>query len=339
MTCEKYFNLRRKIGQLTQATKRRLTKKSLEGRTSFRTLQREEGFDKNTILASVHEVAFKAKDSAWIAKNLKPKWDGILSFDGKLIRVYSPYARINGSSFKQKAMLLKQTWLVGVDTKTKDLPHYGLAESENLADLVKYFKALKGIGYPLRALIRDGNLDIERAARIVFEDSFSTQLCLRHFAQSLKRRLKDERKSHKEETECLIRSVKEALEEKNCLEKVEGLIQSFTKKRRITEIQEWILLELERNIKVLTTHFNFKGEFLPYNNDVENLLRQLNLRLKTWGIFGNKENARHYLKTWALFRRFTSFTDCRGRNKFKNGKAPLELAEVNIKGLDYLKLK
>lgn len=239
-------------------------------------------------------------------------------------------------------MLLKQTWLVGVDTKTKDLPHYELAESENLADLVRYFKTLKQIGYPLKVLIRDGNWDIEKAAKIVFEDSFSTQLCLRHFTQSFKRRLKDEKKSYKEGTESLIQSIKEALEEKEektCLEKVEEIIKSFTKKRKTTETQQWIILELEKNIKVLTTHFNFKEEFLPYNNDVENLLRQLNLRLKTWGIFGNKENARHYLKTWALFRRFTPFTDCRGRNKIKNGKAPLELASVNIRGLDYLKLK
>lgn len=187
--CLRCFTLRRKRDkQLSLTTKRKLTKASLEGRTSFRTLRREKGFE--------------------------AKWNGILSFDGKLARVYSPYAKINGRSFKQKAMFSKQTWLVGVDTKTKGLPHSGLVESENLADLVKYFKALKEIGYPLRVLIRDGNLDIERAARIVFENSFSTQLCLRHFTQSLKRKLKSEKKNHKEETEFLVQSIKEALRKK-----------------------------------------------------------------------------------------------------------------------------
>jgi hypothetical protein len=56
-------------------------------------------------------------------------------------------------------------------------------------------------------------------------------------------------------------------------------------------------------------------------------------------MFRSKQNAEQYLKAWALYRRFTNFTDCRGHlNRLKNGKAPLELAGVSIEGIDYLNL-
>lgn len=90
----------------------------------------------------------------------------------------------------------------------------------------------------------------------------------------------------------------------------------------------------------LTTHFRFSDRyFVPsYNNDAENLFKQVSLRLKSWNVFRSKENA-HYLKAWALYRRFTKFTDCRGHmNTLKNGKEPFELAGVNIAEIDYLNL-
>ncbi len=69
------------------------------------------------------------------------------------------------------------------------------------------------------------------------------------------------------------------------------------------------------------------------------LFRQVDLRLKSWNMFRNKNNAEHYLEAWALARRFTKFTDCKiGMNKLKNGKAPLELAGVKVEGVDYLNL-
>ena len=67
--------------------------------------------------------------------------------------------------------------------------------------------------------------------------------------------------------------------------------------------------------------------------------KHFSLRLKSWNMFRNKENAQRYVSAWALARRFTKFTDCRGdMNRLKNGKAPLELAGIDIAGIDYLNL-
>jgi hypothetical protein len=68
-----------------------------------------------------------------------------------------------------------------------------------------------------------------------------------------------------------------------------------------------------------------KVRFVPrYNNDAENLFKQLNLLLNSWNMFRTKRNAENYLSAWALARRFTKFTDCkRGMNKLKNGKVSI----------------
>lgn len=108
-----------------------------------------------------------------------------------------------------------------------------------------------------------------------------------------------------------------------------------------TRCQKLIVQMLTNHLYELTTHFRFSDRyFVPrYNNDSENLFKQVSLRLKSWNMFRSKQNAEHYLKAWALMRRFTKFTDSRGHiNRMKNGKAPLELAGVNIDGIDYLNL-
>ena len=71
------------------------------------------------------------------------------------------------------------------------------------------------------------------------------------------------------------------------------------------------------------------------NNRIENLIKQLNRRLKTLEGFGSPHQARGYLYLWSCYHRFKPYTDCRGRHRYKNGHAPLECAGVNIAGLDW----
>jgi hypothetical protein len=102
--------------------------------------------------------------------------------------------------------------------------------------------------------------------------------------------------------------------------------------------QKEILLDFKEHVKQLVTYI-FYPDYIPRtNNEIENLFRQLNLRLKTIGRFYHHEYAADFLNGWALMRRFTSFTDCKDPNKHRNGKAPLELAGCDIKGINYLKL-
>ena len=309
-------------------TKRKITRAYIEGRSSYRALARFFRLDKNTVFKAVLEILSELVDSDFISFHFHPKWSGILSVDGKYIRIFDWSARHFHLSSKEKKAAHKGSFLAGVDVLTKDIPHHHLGDEETMIDLTMFFKTLKQIGYPLRVLITDGNTDIERAARHVYGDMFKVQLCHKHFIDTLNHYLKDERKEMKGETERMIENIRASIA------KGEGLPLTSIK----TETQEKILRYYQKNRHKLFLWTTLRG--VPKtNNHIENLFRQLNLRLKTVNIFQTRTTAEKYLNALVLARRFTAFTDCKGRNKFNNGKAPLELAGCDIKDFDYLTLK
>lgn len=323
----KSFLLKKDNERISKATKRKLTKQYIDGRSSYRGLSNATKFDKNTILKAVLEVSSYTVDSGFIAERFNPKWLGVLSFDGKYVRVFDWSAQHFDLTSREKKAAHKKVVLAGVDVSTKDIPYWRLGDEETMIDLVMYFEGLKGVGYPLRILVCDGNPDIVRAARKIYGASFKVQLCHKHFLDMLRVYLRDEEVSYIEETEEFIESIGGSLVQKNTPRIVMN-----------TEIQEKILNCFERNYQNLFTYTKHKG--IPRtNNHIENYFRQLNLRLKTINLFQTRENAENYINTLILSRRFAKFTCCRGHNKYKNGKAPLELAGCDISGIDYLNIK
>jgi hypothetical protein len=104
-------------------------------------------------------------------------------------------------------------------------------------------------------------------------------------------------------------------------------------------LKRQLLTMFEQAKPQLTAHLLHPEMHLPHtSNDAENLFRQLMLRLRTIGRFAHYRYARDYLNAWALWRRFTPFTDCRGSRKSRNHKAPLELAGCEISNIDFLRL-
>ena len=192
----------------------------------------------------------------------------------------------------------------------------------------------------MKVLVCDGNPETMAGAQMVYGSSVGIQLCVRHFIETLKTIAREEGQRKRKETENLVGNIWSALgmkKEVDCFANLKAL-QTIQE----TRAQKLIFHNLGKYIFLLTTHFRFHDRFyVPrYNNDAENLFKQLNLRLRSWNMFRNKTNAEHYLKTWALMRRCTKFTDCKGDiNRLKNGYAPLKLAGVDLTNIDYLKLK
>jgi len=87
---------------------------------------------------------------------------------------------------------------------------------------------------------------------------------------------------------------------------------------------------------LLLTYLNH-ADMPRTNNRIENLIKQLNRRLKTLEGFGSPQQARGYLYLWSIYHRFKPYTDCRGRHRHKNGRAPLECAGVDLTGLDWFR--
>lgn len=308
----------------------------------MRILGRRYRLSRTAIMRLVHKVTSVVKDSARVAQNFPLRWSGILVVDGKSIRVYNKLAKkLDLSKFTEleRKYLHKKVWLCGIDYLTGDLPHYDLADEETMIDLVLFFRVLKQINYPLRVLVSDGNEEIKRAARHVYGNSFAHQLCTRHFTEGLKRKAREnglEFDSRTGDLVTLIQSIIEADAPEVSLENLEKLKCG----KFINPTQQEILKMFNERMNELTTHLQYQELNIPHtSNDIENVFRQLNLRLKSIGTFGDFKHARNYLKAWALWRRTTKFTDCKGARKTRNGRSPLELAcRKKLVDIDFLSL-
>lgn len=299
---------------------------------------------KNTITKIIHEVIKNAATSSGIATKLKPNWSGTLIVDGKFIKAFDWYVK----TLKEKhnlqegelRALHRKVWLCGIDYETGDLPHYCLADSENRIDLILFFQQLQKNGYILQNLVSDGSPEIPHAARKVYGDNFIFQLCTRHFLEGLKGlMIGKEIEQNISKTEALIKNIQEIIQAKTLKIAKEKLEALRTEKHFYkTNIQKIIFQQFKKKFNSLMSHLYYPERNIPHtNNDIENLFRQLNLNIKSIGRFNKFWNAHYYLNAWALKRRFTKFTDCKGWRKYRNGKAPLELAGCDIKDLDYLK--
>lgn len=322
----------------------KIVRDSLE-RASMRILARRYKKTKKVIMKIIHTVTARLPDSVGIAKRFCPLWSGILVFDGKVVRVFDDATRrLDQKRLSEDEIkwMHKMRWLCGVDYGTGDLPHYALADSENMVDLVVYFRVLKSIGYPLVALVCDGNPLIPRAAKFVFGKELIVQRCTRHFLEDLRRLLptNEEGKEERMKLEQLILKIKYVIE----ADTIEAASAQLMVLKKYTEQYKSFvsrkMIKLFQKTKVeLTVHLLHPELKLPHtSNDIENLFRQLMLRLKSVGRFFHQEYARNYLNGWTLLRRFTPFTDCRNGRKHRNKKAPLELAGCVIQNIDPMKL-
>lgn len=294
----------------------------------------------------VHRVTAKLATSATLARRFLPCWSGVLVFDGKVVRVYDRLAtRLRPGAFSKDELrwLHKMRWLCGVDHGTGDLPHYVLADSESQIDLVMYFETLKSLHYPMKAVVCDGNRDIPRAARFVFGDDLVIQRCTRHFLEDLRDLLPSEKEVGKDvrgRLEQLIAAIKSVIE--SCdLQTAAARFEELPDMRRVRNpIARTMLTMFHEAKNELTAHLTHPELELPHtSNDAENLFKQLMLRIKSIGRFFHHRYAADYLNAWALLRRFTVFTDCKGERKRRNGHAPLELAGCEIKNIDPLKVQ
>lgn len=294
----------------------------------------------------IHRFVTCLPDSVAIAKRFCPQWSGILIFDGKVIRVYNHMVkRFDRAQLTEdeRRWMHKMRWLCGIDYGTGDLPHHALADSENKIDLVIYFKTLKSINYRLVALVCDGNPLIPEAARFVYGKDLIVQRCTRHFTEDLKRLLPTEDGEQKERAklEQMIVHLQRIIEADSIEDAAEHLHRLQKYSRGWDHPIKQIMLTMFQRTKLeLMAHLLHPELKLPHtSNDIENLFKQLMLRLKSLGRFYHQTYAAEYLNAWALLRRFTQFTDCKGERKHRNKKAPLALAGCEITNIYPLKLR
>lgn len=122
------------------------------------------------------------------------------------------------------------------------------------------------------------------------------------------------------------------------LRRIESLEKYFWPKRQKmnfpkTQIRliKKLLADFRDNQEYLLNYLKYPHLNIPSTtNLLEGFNSQLELRLSSIRGFETEATAKNYINAWIIKRRFTKFTDCRGKFKKLNGKSPIECANVDI---------
>jgi hypothetical protein len=265
----------------------------------------------------VCELGGMAKTPLEVSAELQPHWGGFLGIDGKAI-----YVKGN-----------KHCLLVGVDHPTQDLVHALVLEAETAEGFARLeTEARLDAGYPLYGVVSDFGPGFVQTHRDHF-GAVPFQACRVHFDRRLDSDIPKSKWSRKAplyaELKDRIRKVLYAPTYDEACRHLRALTEERRRFKGIGKVN--VIRALERNFDIYMTHLFTPG--LPADNNVtENVIKQLNKKLRLMEGFESLESAERYVRLLVGCYRFKRFTDsCNG-----NGKSPLELAGIDLQGLDWL---
>lgn len=240
-----------------------------------------------------------------VTRNYCNRYCGILLVDGKYLAV---------KGYERKIPVL-----YGVDYFTHDIPHYLLSPSENYQTCLSFFRSLRLLNYPLKAIVCDDNVNIYSACLYIYPRAV-VQLCTNHYKENIRRDL----------------DLTANPDHLPFMTKIEDLFavkrasSDFEKKARTifdhfgeNQIYLEILTNLQKN-RDLLTGWQREKHLPTTTNLIECLNSHLQGRLKTIKGFENFSHADTWLNGYFIRRRTKKFTDCEGKFKILNGKTSLE---------------
>ena len=265
----------------------------------------------------VYELGGMAKTPLEVSAELQPQWGGFLGIDGKAIFV-------KGN---------KHCLLIGVDHPTQDLVHALVLEAETADALARLeTEARLDAGYPLYGVVSDFAPGFARAHRDHVGD-VPFQACRVHFDRRLDSDIPKKSWTGKAPLYAELKERIRAVLYADTLDEARALLSDLAAERSRFKHTGKVdtLRGLERNFEFYTAHHRVPG--LPADNNVtENVIKQLNKKLRLMEGFESLESAERYVRLLVGCYRFKRFTDsCNG-----NGKSPLQLAGVDLHGLDWL---
>jgi hypothetical protein len=228
----------------------------------------------------------------------------------------------DGKYFHVKGYDYGYVLLWGIDYFRHDIPVFTLAPSENYQAWSRYFHFFRILNHYPQLLVCDDNANLKLAARNSFP-AVRIQTCFNHFKENIRRNLK-------------VRS--------------DGTYHPFMKRVEAVfgqklndEAMNKKLFALYRDyrtdpvcIQVLTTIERYKSELLAYRgikqaplttNMIEGFNSHLESRLFSLHSFQSLSHAKLWFNGYVLKRRFTKFSDCRGKFKYLNGKTGVSMTQ------------
>ena len=212
--------------------------------------------------------------------------------------------------------------LWGFDYFRHDIPVVSIVPSESYASWARFFTYFRILNTYPQLLVCDDNVNEKMAARQSFPE-VKIQTCYNHFKENIRRNLK-------------VRSVDTY---KLFMKRVEEV---FVGKRTDADLNKR-LFALFRDYKddpvclsVLTHVEQCKEELLAYHgihqapttsNIIEGMNAHIESRLHSLRSFQTPAYAKLWFNGYILKRRFTKYTDCKGKFKHLNGKRGVDMTK------------
>lgn len=297
----------------------------VQGLSSYRNLavlmerRIERPVSRLTLNAWVDDAGGTAKTPLEVSAELSPEWGGFLGVDGKAIDVRGE----------------EHCLLVGVDQKTQDVVHSLVLESEDEEGAERLVReAVTVAGYPLKGLVSDAAPGL-LAAHADFFALLPLQLCRIHASRRLDQDVAKAKASPtaslRAELKDRVRSVLFAPDVETARRALDSLLSERDRYEGLGRVD--VIAALKAKFDLYMTHHRVEG--MPADaNITENVIKQLGKKLRLMEGFSSLESAERFSRLLVACYRFKRFTDsCR---RADNGKSPLELAGVDLKGVDWL---
>jgi len=279
---------------------------------SFRKLAVKYKISKSKAWEICQEELKKLPNNNQFTFNYCDRFSKIFLFDGKYFNVASE----------------KYNWVLlwGVDYFRHDIPVFTVAPSENYQSWAKCLSYFRILNCQPQLVVCDDNINLKMAARSRFPGC-KIQTCYNHFKENIRRDLhvrSDQGKQYKD----FMRRIESILNSSNKLSD-----ENFNN-------WLWILYRDFSNdplcLQILTNIEKYKAELLAYRgipqapvttNLIEGLNGHIEARLQSLRSFQTIEYARLWFNGYILKRRFSKFTDCRGKFRFMKGKSGLMMTK------------
>ena len=352
-----------------------MIKRHIEDRTSLRVIAKRlretthSRISSFTVFNAVRQASLNPKPLIEVIKELNPNLTGFLHLDGKGIKLKGKHKWESTLFIAQDSigLPLHQRLIAGEnkldiinflkDIKEKlNYPFKGIisdmreeiiqAVAQTMPEIPHQFcktHILRGIDRVLKIQPIHSQLSklLKRLRRLkslfVYPYSLKKESLLKEL-KTTQERITHLKRKHKDTL--ILRRYLRIYVLSNTPQKVETRLKRIKKLRIKYKHKKKIYNLINSLIKYKDNIFaHLKIPYLPpTNNQLENLIKQYERRLKTIEGFGKNQKATEgYLNLMGIYQCFKPYTDSRDKNKYKNGKSPLELAGVSIKGLDWVR--
>ena len=212
--------------------------------------------------------------------------------------------------------------LWGFDYFRHDIPVIAIAPAENYQTWARFFSYFRIINNYPRLVVCDDCTTEKMAARNAFP-GVKIQTCYNHFKENIRRDLRVRSDEHY----------------RPFMKRIEEVLTG----KRTDEDRNKKLFALYRDyqqdpvcVTILTNIAKYKEELLAYrgipqapitSNIIEGMNSHIEARLHSLRSFQTVEYAKLWFNGYILKRRFTKYTDCRGKFKHLNGKTGVEMTQ------------